>query len=100
MDNVISQQGRFSRRSVLLTAVSSMVVAACGHKDNKPIIIGKRIDVFSSGAGLMVDHSDKTPIIIPPPLIDQKWMQEGRTPDHASVHSAVGGVRKMWKQRH
>lgn len=96
MQDILPIKKKFSRRSILATTATGMALAACGHKDNKPVIIGKRIDVFSTGAGLMVDHSDKTPITIPAPVIDEKWMLEGRTADHASIHSAVGGVRRMW----
>lgn len=86
----------FSRRSVLVATGSSIALTACGHSSKKPVLVGQRLDVFSSGAGLMVDKDDHTPITIPAPIIDQKWMQEGRIPSHASIHSAIGGVRKIW----
>lgn len=86
----------FSRRSILLATGGSMMLAACGSDKRKPVLAGQRTDVFSSGAGLMVDRDDKTPITIPAPVIDSKWMQEGRVPSHESIHSAIGGVRKLW----
>lgn len=86
----------YSRRSLLLAASGSMVLAACGIKDHKPVLIGKRVDVLSTGAGLMVDHDDTTPITLPAPTIDTQWMQEGRVPSHASIHSAIGGVKRIW----
>lgn len=82
----------FSRRSVLVATGSSIALTACGHSSKKPVLVGQRLDVFSSGAGLMVDKDDHTPITIPAPVIDQKWMQEGRIPSHASIHSAIGGT--------
>ncbi|MDI2090440.1 outer membrane protein assembly factor BamB family protein [Commensalibacter oyaizuii] len=96
MKSLSNSHKNFSRRSLLLASGSGMLLAACGHKDHKPVLVGQRVNVFSSGAGLMVDKDDQTPITIPPPVIEHQWMLEGRVPSHASIHSAIGGVRKLW----
>ncbi|CAK7192425.1 Outer membrane protein assembly factor BamB [Commensalibacter sp. Nvir] len=94
-----NDKSSLSRRSFLCATGGSLFLSACGHKDHKYILAGTRINVFSSGAGLMVDMDDHTPITISPPITETKWMLEGRVPSHASIHSAIGGVRKQWSCR-
>lgn len=89
-------KNKISRRSVLLSTGAAAVLAACGRKDHKPILVGTRKEVLNTSAGLMVDHDDQTLITIPDPVIENNWMMEGRVPSHESIHCAMGGLRKLW----
>lgn len=84
-----------SRRGVLMTAAAALAapLAGCGlfDEDEKPIIIGKRENVLSVGAGLTVDPSDTTPISLPPPVAVAEWPQPGRVPSHEAANAMLNG---------
>ena len=89
-----------SRRATLhALAVSAMApLAGCGlfSDDAKPILVGKRENVLSVGAGLTVDAADTTPITLPEPVAVAQWPQPGRVPSHIAVNAAQSGMRQRW----
>ena len=92
-----------SRRHALQAAAGALLVptAGCGlfADEPKPIIVGKRENVLSVGAGLTVDAADTTPIRLPPPVAVREWPQPGRVPSHESVNAALSGMRQRWVAR-
>ncbi|QEO18015.1 outer membrane protein assembly factor BamB family protein [Acetobacter vaccinii] len=88
-----------TRRSLLAAGVVAPVLTACGDDDDKKLILpGHRTDILSSGAGLMVDGEDKTPITIPAPISVSQWPMSGRVPAHTGENYAWGGLHKRWSQ--
>ena len=73
-------------------------LSACGlfDEDKKPVIVGKREDVLTTGAGLTVDPDDKTPITLPAPVSVSEWPQPGRLPSHVAVNAAQSGMKPLW----
>lgn len=87
------------RRSLLAGAALAPILAACGDDDDdkKPLLAGHRTDVLSSGAGLMVDKEDHTPITLPAPITVSEWPINGRVPEHTGSNYAWGGLNRRWK---
>ncbi|MCQ8279406.1 PQQ-like beta-propeller repeat protein [Acetobacteraceae bacterium KSS8] len=92
-------------RRGLLTGIAAaaalMPLAGCGlfDDDEKPILAGRREDVLSTGAGLIVDESDTTPITLPAPVLTPDWQQPGRIPSHEAVNEATTGGQAALKRR-
>ncbi|MBB2200334.1 PQQ-binding-like beta-propeller repeat protein [Gluconacetobacter tumulisoli] len=88
-----------TRRHALLGAATLPMLAGCSlfEDDEKQMLAGKRVNVLSTGAGLMVDPEDHTPISIPPATAIPEWLQPGRVPSHEGVNMAWGGaMRRDW----
>ncbi|MBB2205960.1 outer membrane protein assembly factor BamB family protein [Gluconacetobacter takamatsuzukensis] len=88
-----------TRRHALLGGAMVPVLAGCSlfDDDEKPLLAGKRVDVLTTGAGLMVDPDDKASIAIPAQTAIGDWQQPGRLPTHAGVNMAWGGqMRREW----
>ena len=101
---VLSRQpGLVSRRAALTFTVAALAVplTGCGlfDEDEKPIMVGKRENVLSVGAGLVVDPADKTVVSIPAPVAVPEWPQPGRVPSHESVNAALDGMHERWSVR-
>ncbi len=92
-----------SRRLVLGAAAAALSapLAGCGlfDDDEKPILVGRRENVLSSGAGLTVDPTDTTPITLPAPVSVPEWPQPGRVPAHLSVNAMLDGMKPRWSAR-
>ncbi len=90
------------RRAVLLAGLGALTLPAAGcdifDDDPKPVLVGRREDVLSVGAGLVVDESDSTPITLPPPVIDHDWPQPGRVPSHEAINARVTGMSPLWSE--
>ncbi len=91
----------FSRRAALrgLGAACALgSLSGCGlfDEEKKPIIVGKREDVLSTGAGLTVDPDDTTPIELPSPIAVPEWPQPGRVPSHIAVNAMQSGMKPRW----
>lgn len=88
-----------SRRGFIsgLTA-STALLSGCGlFRDKpKPPIPGHRVDVLSSGAGLVVDKMDHTPITLPPAENVTAWTQAYRSPSHEAAHAQWTKARLAW----
>ena len=93
---------RIGRRAALLGGLGALALpmAGCGifDDDKKPVLAGRREDVLSVGAGLVVDESDTTPISLPEPLAESDWQQPGRVPSHESINARTGGMNRLWSQ--
>lgn len=88
-----------TRRHALLGGAMVPVLAGCSlfDDDDKPLMAGKRVDVLTTGAGLMVDPEDKTPIALPAQTTISEWLQPGRVPSHDGVNMAWSGqMRREW----
>lgn len=86
-----------SRRRALLGGAALVLAApaaGCGlfDEDEKPIIVGRRENVLSVGAGLTVDPADTTVISLPAPVPVPAWPQPGRVTSHESVNAALPGM--------
>ncbi|WP_428375525.1 PQQ-binding-like beta-propeller repeat protein [Lichenicoccus sp.] len=93
-----------SRRRALLGGAALALAApaaGCGlfDEDAKPILVGRRENVLSVGAGLTVDPADTRTISLPAPVPVPSWPQPGRVPSHESVNAAVSGMRPVWSAR-
>lgn len=92
-----------SRRAVLTAgaAVLAAPLAGCGlfEDDEKPILVGKRENVLSVGAGLTVDPSDTTAIELPAPAAVEEWPQPGRVASHVSVNPVQSGMTERWSAK-
>lgn len=78
------------------------VLAGCSlfDDDEKPLLAGKRVDVLTTGAGLMVDPDEHGPIAIPVQTPVGEWLQPGRVPTHEGVNMAwTGHMRREWAHR-
>ncbi len=89
------------RRTVLLAGLGALALPAAGcgifdDDDAKPVLVGRREDVLSTGAGLVVDNTDTTPISLPPAVALPDWSQPGRVPSHESINAHVTGARPLW----
>ncbi|WP_323993606.1 PQQ-binding-like beta-propeller repeat protein [Nguyenibacter sp. L1] len=90
-----------TRRHALLGGSILPFLAGCSlfEDDEKPLLAGKRIDVLSTGAGLMVDPDDHTPIAVPAQTMVAEWPQPGRLPTHEGVNLAWSGhMRREWSR--
>jgi outer membrane protein assembly factor BamB len=84
-----------TRRHALLGGAMVSVLAGCDDDDDKPLVTGKRIDVLATGAGLMVDPDDHTPITLPAETTIVDWQQPGRVPSHVGVNMAWRGTMRV-----
>lgn len=89
-------RAKITRRNLLVSGAVAPALAACQGGYVKPILPGHRIDILSSGAGLMVDNEDKTPITIPQPKLISEWPITGRVPSHRGENYAWGGLHRRW----
>ncbi|MBE7209923.1 MAG: PQQ-like beta-propeller repeat protein [Gluconacetobacter diazotrophicus] len=95
---------RLHRRSVLGSMIGGGVgamllpLAGCGlfDDDPKPVLVGRREDVLSAGAGLVVDESDTTPVVLAEPVREPDWAQPGRVPSHEAINAELGGTKRLW----
>ena len=98
-----SRSMTLSRRAALATGAAALAapLAGCGlfADDEKPLLVGRRENVLSVGAGLTVDPSDTATIDLPEPEPVSEWPQPGRVPSHASVNAAQSGMRERWSAR-
>lgn len=94
---------RLGRRTMLLGSLGalSLPLAGCGlfDDDKKPVLAGRREDVLSVGAGLIVDETDTTPISLPASSVEPDWRQPGRVPSHEAINAHVGGTSQLWSTR-
>jgi len=93
-----------SRRRLLAcgsAAALAAPLAGCGlfEDDEKPILVGKRENVLTVGAGLTVDADDKTPITLPAAQPVADWPQPGRVPSHEAVNAELAGLKERWSVR-
>ena len=92
-----------SRRAALTVgaAVLAAPLAGCGlfDDDEKPILVGKRENVLTVGAGLTVDPADTAPIDLPEPVAVEAWPQPGRVASHVSVNALQSGMTQRWSAR-
>lgn len=88
------------RRAVLLGGLGALALpmAGCGmfDEEKKPVLAGRREDVLSVGAGLVVDQTDTTPITLPAVVANADWQQPGRTPSHEAINAQIGGMKRLW----
>lgn len=91
---------RLGRRAVLLAGLGALTLPAAGcgifDEEKKPVFAGRREDVLSVGAGLVVDEADTTPIALPEAIAGHDWQQPGRVPSHESINARVGGMNRIW----
>jgi outer membrane protein assembly factor BamB len=93
-----------SRRAALtgIAATFAAPLAGCGwfdDDDQKPLVVGKRENVLSVGAGLTVDPEDTTPISLSAPIPVPEWPQPGRVPSHESINAVLSGMKRRWSAR-
>jgi outer membrane protein assembly factor BamB len=92
-----------SRRAALAAAAAALAapLTGCGlfEDDKKPVLVGKRENVLTVGAGLTVDSADTTPVSLPAPVPVSEWPQPGRVPSHESVNAELSGTRQRWSAR-
>ncbi len=97
-----SEPRGLGRRAMLLAGLGALALPAAGcdifDDDPKPVLVGRREDVLSVGAGLVVDEADTTPITLPPAAIEADWAQPGRVPSHEAINSRVTGLSPLWSQ--
>ena len=102
VDPAPPRRRRLGRRAVLLAGLGALTLPAAGcdifDDDVKPVLVGRREDVLSVGAGLVVDETDSTPITLPAAVADVDWPQPGRVPSHESINARVGGMSPLWSQ--
>lgn len=81
------------------TLASSSMLAGCGvfKDDEKPHLVGRRVDVLSTGAGLTVDPDDHTPISLPAAMPVSDWPQFGRHPSHLTSDTPWNGPHRLWR---
>ena len=93
------------RRTVLIGGLGALAlpVAGCGlfDEEKKPVLLGRREDVLSVGAGLVVDAEDTAPIALPAVVQNPDWQQPGRVVSHESINAQVGrsqsgGMSRLW----
>ncbi|MBR2124707.1 MAG: PQQ-binding-like beta-propeller repeat protein [Acetobacter sp.] len=96
-DRHVNRQSKITRRNLLIGSIVAPALAGCDEGYRKPLIPGHRIDILSSGEGLMVDNEDKTPITIPPPKLISEWPLIGRVPTHRGENYAWGGLHRRWR---
>lgn len=96
--NTLRQPGR--RFFLGSTLASTAMLTGCGifKDDPKPILAGKRYDVLSTGAGLVVDAEDHTPINLPAPQAISTWPLVGRVPDHMALNTNWAGSTLAWSR--
>nr|WP_321983069.1 PQQ-binding-like beta-propeller repeat protein [uncultured Lichenicoccus sp.] len=110
MSSLANSSVRLSRRRALLGGAALALAApaaGCGlfDEDAKPILVGRRENVLSVGAGLTVDPADTRTISLPAPVPVASWPQPGRVPSHESVNAALSGalpaadVKPVWSAR-
>jgi len=92
-----------SRRGILKAACSGSALAALGgcglfDDDAKPIVMGHRVDILSTGAGLTIDKEDHTPITLPAPQPVTECLQVGRIPSHIAVNAVWNGDHALWNR--
>ena len=97
-NNPLRQPGR---RFFLGSALAgTALLSGCGifKDDPKPILAGKRYDVLSTGAGLVIDEEDHTPIVLPPVQAVSAYPVVGRVPDHLAVNTNWAGPNLAWSR--
>ncbi|MBS0959339.1 MULTISPECIES: PQQ-like beta-propeller repeat protein [Acetobacter] len=97
-DTARRSRGQINRRSLLTAATSLPFLAGCSmFEDNeKPILVGHRTDVLSSGVKLAVDREDHNPISLPPAVTVHDWQMVGRQPSHVSDNYVWHGLNERW----
>ncbi|WP_419729172.1 PQQ-binding-like beta-propeller repeat protein [Lichenicola sp.] len=107
---VLSCRAVLPRRAVLVGGLGALALplAGCGmfDEEKKPVLLGRREDVLSVGAGLVVDADDTTPIVLPAVVENPDWQQPGRVQSHESINAQVGsaegrnplehGINRLW----
>ncbi|GBQ16139.1 PQQ-binding-like beta-propeller repeat protein [Swaminathania salitolerans] len=97
--NSASSRSVHSRRFFLGSSLAgAAMLTGCGifKDDPKPLLPGRRYDVLSTGAGLVVDEEDHTPIALPAPQPVTAWPQAGRVPTHVAVNTPWTGATLAW----
>jgi outer membrane protein assembly factor BamB len=84
---------RLTRRAVLLTSLAASL-SGCSLWDNwfgekKTPLPGKREPIAAGQGALKVD-ADVPKIVLPPPVRNAAWPQDGGNPSHLMGHLAVG----------
>lgn len=104
-ENTAEKTSLFGRRSLLKLAGSAGALTGLGgcglfdSADKKPVVIGRRFDVLSTGAGLSVVHNERAPITLPAVEDVHEWKMDGRTASHQAVNARWKTVIKPdWKR--
>lgn len=80
-----------SNSATLLSLAFSLLLVACGDKEEKVSIMGDRISILSYERTLSVDPRVRDQEFVLPPAFDNTdWSQPGGFPSHAAYHLALG----------
>lgn len=91
-----------TRRRTLLGAALLPLLAECSGSEpkKKPLLIGRRTDVLSGGAGLTVDSDETAAVTVPAATPVNAWPQPGLTPGHVGMNVAwAGNMQHRWTHR-
>ncbi len=84
--------------AVILIGIT--LVAGCSwFGSKKQPLPGERISVLSLDRRLKPDPAlAKTPVVLPPPVVNQNWPQAGGDPDHVMQHPALPrSLHQVWR---
>ena len=94
-----------NRRSLFRAAslLSAASLPGCSFledlfESSKATLPGKRETVMASTRGLQVDTGFRTPVTLPPPVLNADWPQSGGTAAHAMGSVQLGDLRHAWRR--
>lgn len=66
-------------------------------EDDKKILPGHRESVLAPTRGLSIDDTLTEAVTVPPPTVNDAWLQTGGTASHLVGNPALAGINKVWQ---